>query len=255
MKFASWNINSINLRKETVLNWMNENKIDVLGLQETKCETDKFPNDFFHKNGYFTEVIGQKSYNGVAIISKHPIQLSKSYLPNLKEKEAQARYLEIEINNFIFTSIYVPNGNPINTEKFAYKKDWLDCLIKHSNDLLSFEKPVILAGDFNVIPDAIDCWDEQAWENDALATPFIRKQFRIIKHQGYFDAFRLINNDKSEWSFWDYQNGSWNKDYGIRIDHFLINSYAADIIKNCTIDKRPRGKEKPSDHTPIVLEF
>tara|TARA_B100000900_G_scaffold140795_1_gene119293 strand:- start:178 stop:945 length:768 start_codon:yes stop_codon:yes gene_type:complete len=255
MKFASWNINSINLRKETVLNWVIENSIDVLGLQEIKCENEKFPTDFFHEKGYFTEVIGQKSYNGVAIISKHPIQLNKSCLPSLKEEEPQARYIEVEINNFIYTSIYVPNGNPIDTNKFDYKKKWLDCLIKHSNDLLEFEKPVILAGDFNVIPETLDCWDEKVWENDALAVPIIRKQFRTIKHQGYFDAFRLLNGNKTEWSFWDYQNGSWNKDYGIRIDHFLINSYAADIIKNCTIDKRPRGKEKPSDHTPVVIEF
>ena len=108
---------------------------------------------------------------------------------------------------------------------------------------------------FNVIPDELDCWDEKVWENDALAVPIIGKKFRTIKHQGYFDAFRIINDKKIEWSFWDYQNGSWNKDYGIRIDHFLINSYAADIIKNCTIDKKPRGRKKPSDHTPIVLEF
>ena len=255
MKFASWNINSINLRKDAVLKWMSDESIDVLGLQEIKCETEKFPQGFFKENGYYIEILGQKSYNGVAIISKYPIKLIRSTLPNLNEKVHQSRYLEVEINNYIFTSIYVPNGNPINTEKYEYKGEWLSSLIEHSKFLLNIEKPVILAGDFNVIPEEIDCWDKKVWENDALATLFIRKQFRTIKNLGYFDAFRLFNPNKSEWSFWDYQHGSWNKDYGIRIDHFLINSHAADRVKNCKIDKAPRGREKPSDHTPIIVEF
>ena len=255
MKFASWNINSINLRKDAVLKWMSDENIDVLGLQEIKCETEKFPHDFFKENDYYIEILGQKSFNGVAIISKYPIKLIRSKLPNLNEKVHQSRYLEVEINNYIFTSIYVPNGNPVNTEKYEYKKEWLSYLIEHSKILLNIEKPVILAGDFNVIPEKIDCWDEKVWENDALATLSIRKQFRTIKNLGYFDAFRLFNPNKSEWSFWDYQQGSWNKDYGIRIDHFLINSQASDKVKSCKIDKAPRGKEKPSDHTPIIMEF
>ena len=165
------------------------------------------------------------------------------------------RYLEVKIKNYVFSSIYVPNGNPINSEKLEYKLSWIEAFIEHAKGLLKFEMPVILAGDYNIIPEEIDCWDEQVWKNDALAIPDIRFKFREIKNLGYFDSFRLINKNKCEWSFWDYQNGSWNKDHGIRIDHILINSYGADEIKDCKIDKSLRGLNKPSDHTPIFATF
>ena len=208
----------------------------------------------FQKN-FHVEIIGQKSYNGVAIISKFPIRVLNKNLPKFTEEIPQARYLEVEIKGYIFSSIYVPNGNPLNSEKFEYKIAWLDALILHAKKLLEFEIPVILAGDFNIIPEEIDCWDESVWQNDALAIPEIRKKFRIIKNLGYFDSYRLLNKNKIEWSFWDYQNGSWNKDHGIRIDHLLINSYGADKIKDCQIDRSLRGKNKPSDHTPIFASF
>ena len=255
MKLASWNVNSINLRKEKVLNWITSQNIDVLGLQEIKCEEDKFPKEFFLEKNFHVEIIGQKSYNGVAIISKYPIRVLNKHLPEFTEEIPQARYLEVEIKGYIFCSIYVPNGNPLNSEKFEYKIEWLDALILHAKKLLEFEIPVILAGDFNIIPEEIDCWDENVWQNDALATPEIRKKFRIIKNLGFFDSYRLVNKNKIEWSFWDYQNGSWNKDHGIRIDHLLINSYGADKIKDCQIDRSLRGENKPSDHTPIFASF
>ena len=255
MKLASWNVNSINLRKEKVLNWITSQNIDVLGLQEIKCEEDKFPKEFFLEKNFHVEIIGQKSYNGVAIISKYPIRVLNKHLPEFTEEIPQARYLEVEIQGCIFCSIYVPNGNPLNSEKFEYKIEWLDALILHAKKLLEFEIPVILAGDFNIIPEEIDCWDENVWQNDALATPEIRKKFRIIKNLGFFDSYRLVNKNKIEWSFWDYQNGSWNKDHGIRIDHLLINSFGADKIKDCQIDRSLRGQNKPSDHTPIFASF
>ena len=255
MKLASWNVNSINLRKEKVLNWITSQNIDILGLQEIKCEEDKFPKEFFLEKNFHVEIIGQKSYNGVAIISKYPIRVLNKNLPEFTEEIPQARYLEVEINGYIFCSIYVPNGNPLNSEKFDYKLEWLDALILHAKKLLKFETPVILAGDFNIIPEEIDCWDENVWQNDALATPEIRKKFRIIKNLGFFDSYRIVNKNKIEWSFWDYQNGSWNKDHGIRIDHLLINSFGADKIKDCQIDRSLRGKNKPSDHTPIFASF
>ena len=255
MKLASWNVNSINLRKEKVLNWITSQNIDILGLQEIKCEEDKFPKEFFLEKNFHVEIIGQKSYNGVAIISKYPIRVLNKHLPEFTEEIPQARYLEVEIKGYIFCSIYVPNGNPLNSEKFEYKIEWLDALILHAKKLLEFEIPVILAGDFNIIPEEIDCWDENVWQNDALATPEIRKKFRIIKNLGFFDSYRLVNKNKIEWSFWDYQNGSWNKDHGIRIDHLLINSFGADKIKDCQIDRSLRGKNKPSDHTPIFASF
>ena len=255
MKLASWNVNSINLRKEKVLNWITSQNIDILGLQEIKCEEDKFPKEFFLEKNFHVEIIGQKSYNGVAIISKYPIRVLNKHLPEFTEEIPQARYLEVEIKGYIFCSIYVPNGNPLNSEKFEYKIKWLDAFILHAKKLLEFEIPVILAGDFNIIPEEIDCWDENVWQNDALATPEIRKKFRIIKNLGFFDSYRLVNKNKIEWSFWDYQNGSWNKDHGIRIDHLLINSFGADKIKDCQIDRSLRGKNKPSDHTPIFASF
>jgi exodeoxyribonuclease-3 len=255
MKLASWNVNSINLRKEKVLNWITSQNIDVLGLQEIKCEEDKFPKEFFQEKNFHVEIIGQKSYNGVAIISKYPIRVLNKHLPEFTEEIPQARYLEVEIQGCIFCSIYVPNGNPLNSEKFEYKIKWLDAFILHAKKLLEFEIPVILAGDFNIIPEEIDCWDENVWQNDALATPEIRKKFRIIKNLGFFDSYRLVNKNKIEWSFWDYQNGSWNKDHGIRIDHLLVNSFGADKIKDCQIDRSLRGKNKPSDHTPIFASF
>lgn len=255
MKLASWNVNSINLRKEKVLNWITSQNIDILGLQEIKCEENKFPREFFLEKNFHVEIIGQKSYNGVAIISKYPIRVLNKHLPEFTEEIPQARYLEVEIQGCIFCSIYVPNGNPLNSEKFEYKIEWLDALILHAKKLLEFEIPVILAGDFNIIPEEIDCWDENVWQNDALATPEIRKKFRILKNLGFFDSYRLVNKNKIEWSFWDYQNGSWNKDHGIRIDHILINSFGADKIKDCQIDRSLRGKNKPSDHTPIFASF
>ena len=255
MKLASWNVNSINLRKEKVLNWITSQNIDILGLQEIKCEEDKFPKEFFLEKNFHVEIIGQKSYNGVAIISKYPIRVLNKHLPEFTEEIPQARYLEVEIQGCIFCSIYVPNGNPLNSEKFEYKIEWLDALILHAKKLLEFEIPVILAGDFNIIPEEIDCWDENVWQNDALATPEIRKKFRIIKNLGFFDSYRLVNKNKIDWSFWDYQNGSWNKDHGIRIDHLLINSFGADKIKDCQIDRSLRGENKPSDHTPIFASF
>ena len=255
MKLASWNVNSINLRKEKVLNWITSQNIDILGLQEIKCEEYKFPKEFFQEKNFHVEIIGQKSYNGVAIISKYPIRVLNKNLPEFTEEIPQARYLEVEIQGCIFCSIYVPNGNPLNSEKFEYKIKWLDAFILHAKKLLEFEIPVILAGDFNIIPEEIDCWDENVWQNDALATPEIRKKFRIIKNLGFFDSYRLVNKNKIEWSFWDYQNGSWNKDHGIRIDHLLINSFGADKIKDCQIDRSLRGKNKPSDHTPIFASF
>ena len=255
MKFASWNINSINLRKEAVLNWIITQDIDVLGLQEIKCEEANFPKSFFTDNNYFVEVIGQKGYNGVAIISKYPIEVLNRNIPNFIEEISQARYLEVKIKNYVFSSIYIPNGNPINSEKLEYKLSWIEAFIEHARCLLEFEMPVILAGDYNIIPEEIDCWDEKVWKNDALAIPDIRFKFREIKNLGYFDSFRLINKNKCEWSFWDYQNGAWNKDHGIRIDHILINSYGADKIKDCKIDKSLRGMNKPSDHTPIFATF
>ena len=255
MRFASWNINSIKIRIDTVLEWLIENNIDVLALQEIKCENQNFPYEKFKEIGYYSEVIGQKSYNGVGIISKKPIYIKNKFLPFSEEENIQARYLEADIDGFNFSSIYLPNGNPVNTIKFEYKKMWMKSLIKHAGGLLKKEAPVILAGDFNVIPEDRDCWDPSIWIHDALAIKEIRELFRTLKNIGYHDSFRIQNPKAIEWSFWDYQGGSWNKDNGIRIDHLMMNSFAIDKLKNCKIDKSLRGLNKPSDHVPIWCEF
>ena len=255
MRFASWNVNSIKIRIDTVLEWLIDKNIDVLALQEIKCEDQNFPYEKFEEKGYFSEVVGQKSYNGVGIISKMPIKIKNKSLPFSEEENNQARYLEAEIDGFNFASIYLPNGNPINTPKFEYKIMWMKCLIQHTKNLLKNESPIILAGDFNVIPEDRDCWEPSLWIDDALAIKEIRALFRTLKYIGYHDSFRILNPQAVEWSFWDYQGGAWNKDNGIRIDHLLMNSFAIDKLKKCNIDKSPRGKNKPSDHVPIWCEF
>ena len=255
MKFASWNINSIKMRFEALSSWIIDNNIDVIAIQEIKCETEKFPFEHFKNLGFKCEVIGQKSYNGVAIISKHPINIRETKLPNLIEKEAQSRYIEVEIGGFIFSSIYLPNGNPINSDKYLYKLEWMRSLISHAQNLLKLELPIILCGDYNVIPEDLDCWDTQIWESDALGTKEIRDLFRSFKNIGYYDAYRSKNGNKIKWTFWDYQGGCWNKDNGIRIDHIMLSPEAVDKLIECEIDKEPRGKNKPSDHVPIWCEM
>ena len=255
MRFASWNINSINIRVDQLLEWIKKNKIDVICLQEIKSTNENFPFNKLKSENLNIEFVGQKSYNGVAILSIKPIKLRRNALPSGNNQDSQARYIEVEIENTIFSSLYVPNGNPINSEKLAYKLDWLKNLIFHSKNLLKEEKKIVLAGDYNVIPKDIDCWDPIPWSNDALALLEVRKLFREFSFLGFYDAYRVINKTKSEWTFWDYQGGSWNKDYGIRIDHLMLNSLATDKLKNCKIDKSMRGKEKPSDHVPIWGEL
>ena len=255
MKFASWNINSINIRLEHLVKWIKENEIDVICLQEIKSTKENFPLNKLKSENLNIEFVGQKSYNGVAIISNKPIKFRRDDLPSNNNDNPQARYLEVEIEDTIFSSIYLPNGNPINSDKLLYKIDWMKNLIFHSKNLLKEEKKIILAGDYNVIPKDIDCWDPKFWENDALALLEIRKLYRELCHSGFYDAFRVINKNKIEWTFWDYQGGAWNKDYGIRIDHLMLNSFAIDKLKNCKIDKSMRGIEKPSDHVPIWGEL
>tara|TARA_B100000965_G_C19405871_1_gene675382 strand:+ start:107 stop:886 length:780 start_codon:yes stop_codon:yes gene_type:complete len=255
MKFASWNINSIKMREATLSNWIINNDIDAIAIQEIKCENENFPFENFKKIGFNCEVLGQKSYNGVAILSKYPINVRETKLPNLNEESPQSRYLEVEINDFIFSSIYLPNGNPLNSDKYDYKIKWLNSFISHAKNLLKLEIPIILCGDYNVIPEDMDCWDPRVWKSDALGIDQVRDLFRSFKNDGYYDAFRSKNVNDVKWTFWDYQNGSWSKDHGIRIDHFILSPNAVDKLIDCDIDKEPRGKNKPSDHVPIWCEL
>ncbi|MBI1215385.1 MAG: exodeoxyribonuclease III [Alphaproteobacteria bacterium] len=254
MKIATWNINSINARLPNVLRWLEEQSPDVLLMQELKCTDDKFPAEDFRKAGYESAVHGQKSWNGVAILSKRPIEKVVSGLPGDKNDE-QARYIEATVRGVRVASIYLPNGNPVDTEKYPYKLGWMDRLTAHAKELLAQEAPTVLGGDYNVIPEDRDCFDPALWAEDALFRLESRKKLRELVYLGYTDAFRACNDDDHQYSFWDYQGGAWPQNHGIRIDHLLLSPQAADGLEGCAIDKTPRGWEKASDHTPVVVQL
>jgi len=254
MKIASWNVNSIKARLPNVIAWLEDAKPDVLLMQELKTIEDTFPFADFKELGYNVAVAGQKSWNGVAIVSKHPIEDILKRLPG-EEGDEQARYIEASIQGIRIASIYLPNGNPVDTEKYPYKLRWMDRLYRHSTTLLENRQPVILGGDYNIIPQARDCYDPDAWAGDALYKIESRQKFRALLNLGLTDAFRVNNNDNHQYTFWDYQAGRWPKGEGIRIDHFLLSAKAADRLQSCTVDKEPRGKTKASDHTPIIISL
>ncbi|MBE7637691.1 exodeoxyribonuclease III [Sneathiella sp. P13V-1] len=253
MKIASWNVNSVKARLPILLDYLTTTQIDVLCLQELKCIDENFPREEVEALGYNVETHGQKTYNGVAILSKHPIEDVMRRLPG-DDADEQARYIEATIKGVRVASIYLPNGNPINTEKFPYKLGWMERLFDRATHLLSQQKPVVLAGDYNVIPQDEDCYDVKAWEGDALTQPESRQAFRKILNAGYADAYRTFTPEVN-YTYWDYQRGAWQKDNGIRIDHLLLSPQAMDCLTEVGIDKKPRGMEKPSDHTPIWVNL
>ena len=257
MKISSWNVNSVRARITNILNYLKTSKPDILLIQEIKTEEKNFPFSDFTNLGYESHIFGQKSYNGVAFLSK--INIDKIDLKFLKDKNNQSRIIVGNIRNqskiITLINIYVPNGNPIDTEKYEYKKYWYNSFIKKITQTLEKNKNIIIGGDFNVIPEEIDVYDYKKYENDALFKLEIRKKFRELINLGFQDIYRHFNKDVQEYTFWDYMAGSWQKNYGMRIDHFLVSNNLLDNIKNVNIDKKPRSKIKPSDHTPIELEL
>ena len=257
MKIASWNVNSINARLPTVLEVLRKIEADVICLQELKAIDDKFPRLEIEDMGYNVVTRGQKTYNGVAILSKYPIEDVMVDLPG-DESDEQARYIEAVVcadTPVRVASIYLPNGNPFPGPKFDYKLAWMDRLIAHAEELLKAEEAVVLAGDYNCIPRDEDCWDPAIWVQDALAQPETRARFRQLQWLGYTEAYAARDNRAHEYTFWDYQRGAWQKDHGIRIDHLLLSAQAADHLKSVEIFRDARGMEKPSDHVPIIGEF
>ncbi|MEW5703261.1 MAG: exodeoxyribonuclease III [Pseudomonadota bacterium] len=254
MKIASWNVNSVKSRLPHLLDWLKAVKPDVVCLQEIKTVEENFPRLEIEAAGYQAAVVGQKAYNGVAILSPHPIEVLERRLPGDKADD-QARYLEARIKGVRIACLYLPNGNPVGSEKFDYKLRWLDRLKRHADALLKTEEAFVLAGDFNVIPAGEDVFDPKGWEGDALYHTRSRAKFRTLLFSGLTDAFRGLHPEKLAFTYWDYQGRAFDRDLGLRIDHLLLSPQAADRLLACDIDKRPRAKEKPSDHTPIWCEL
>ncbi len=252
---ASWNVNSVKARLPNVLEWLKQAQPDIVLLQEIKCVDENFPRLEIEDLGYNVETHGQKSYNGVAILSKMPIEVVCRGLPGNDEDE-QARYIEAEIEDLRVASIYLPNGNPVDTEKYDYKLAWMKRLRAHAEARLEEEPTLVLGGDYNVIPEARDCYDPEAWIYDALFKLETRAEFRAIVNLGLYDAFRIAEPEAEDaYTFWDYQGGRWQRDEGIRIDHFLLSPQAVDRLDTCWIDKDARSKPKASDHTPICVKL
>tara|TARA_B100001063_G_scaffold87599_1_gene81491 strand:- start:5652 stop:6428 length:777 start_codon:yes stop_codon:yes gene_type:complete len=257
MKIISWNVNSVRARLENIKNYIRESHPDILLLQEIKTQNENFPTNDFDLLGYKSHIFGQKSYNGVAIVTKH--ELNNINTEFIKDDLKQSRIItgELEINGkkIELINIYVPNGNPVDTEKYEYKKNWLKKFIINIKKKLLKNPNLLIAGDFNIIPEEIDVHDFSRYENDALGRLEIRKKYRELVNLGFKDIYRLFNKKKQEYTFWDYFAGSWEKNNGMRIDHFLLSNNLINNASSININKKPRSKTKPSDHTPIELIF
>jgi exodeoxyribonuclease-3 len=257
VRIATWNVNSVNARLETVLRWFEAERPDVACLQEIKCIDEKFPAEAFERLGYNVAVHGQKTYNGVALLSRTPLEDVVRGLPG-DETDDQARYIEAVVSGpkpVRVASIYLPNGNPLGSEKFAYKLAWMERLHRHAADLLRLEEPLALMGDYNVIPGPLDAANPGEWTGDALFQPESRAALRALLWLGLTDAWTEAGEGPGGYTFWDYQAGAWPRKNGIRIDHALLSPQAADRLAGCRIDRAPRGWDKPSDHTPLIIEL
>lgn len=258
MQIATWNVNSVKARLANVTDWLREASPDVVCLQEIKTVDEDFPREAIEDLGYNVETHGQKTYNGVALLSKFPIEETLRGLPG-DDADDHARYIECVISHdsgpVRVASIYLPNGNPAPGPKYDYKLAWMRRLKRHAAELLAYEERLILAGDYNIIPRDSDVHDPAAWAGDALILPQSRAAFREILNLGFTDAFMQADGKGHQYTFWDYQRGAWQKDHGIRIDHLLLSPQAADHLKSVEICKPVRGKEKASDHVPVVGTF
>lgn len=250
MQIATWNVNSLRARMGHVLDWLRARQPDVLLLQELKGT--EFPALAFRELGYESTAVTQKSYNGVAVLSRTPIATLSTVLPGDGE-DSHARFLEVETAGLRVVNIYLPNGNPIGTEKFEYKLRWMDRLLEQMRGWLRSGAPVVLGGDFNVIPEDIDCHKPESWMRDALFQPESRARYRAMLGMGYVDAFRALHPEEKSFTFWDYFRQAFAHNRGIRIDHFLLAPPVAARLAACEIDRGPRALEKPSDHTPVLV--
>ena len=259
MKIASWNVNSVKARMPHLLDFLKSAQPDVLCLQEIKCPAEDFPRLELAGLGYQVEALGQRAYNGVALVSREPARDVVRGLPGFADE--QARYIEASFHSagdggeVRVASGYIPNGNPTGTDKFTYKLAWMQQLVGHAEDLLRREIPFVVAGDYNVCPTDEDVYDPLAWRGDALCRIETRSRFRALLNLGLTDAYRVFHREAHRYTFWDYQAGRWNRDEGLRIDHLLLSPQAADRMTAVGIDKAERGRPEPSDHVPVWCEL
>jgi exodeoxyribonuclease III len=254
LKLATWNVNSVKARLDLLLGWLKSAAPDVLCLQEIKCVAAEFPALELRGLGYHAAVAGQKTYNGVAILSRVQARDVVSVLPG-NASDDQARYIEATVGDLRVASVYAPNGNPAPGAKFDYKLAWLKRLEAHVRTLLDRERPFVLAGDFNVAPADKDVYDPEGWKADALCRPDSRARFRAILNLGLTDAFRALHPEPHCYTYWDYQHRRFQSDEGLRIDHLLLSPQAADRLCACSIDREPRKQDKASDHAPVMCEL
>ena len=251
MKIVTWNVNSIKVRVPHVCDYLRATSPDVLLLQETKVADDKFPALEIEDLGYSIAIHGQRTYNGVAILSKHPMEDVIRGLPGNTDDD-QSRYIEATIKGLRIGSLYLPNGNPLGTEKFDYKLRWMGHLRDHARTLLKDDVDFVLGGDWNIAPEAEDLYDPGAFLDDAIAHADSRALWREINYLGLTESFRALHPELAQaWSYFDYQRGAWEKNHGIRIDHVLLSPRVADRLEASGIDRDERGRTKPSDHVPV----
>jgi exodeoxyribonuclease III len=255
MKIATWNVNSIRQREGHVTRWLQRVQPDLLFLQEIKCEAAAFPALSFQAIGYQAEIVGQKSYNGVAVLSRIPFTVTHRALPGLPEDDAQARYIEVEAGGLTAIGIYLPNGNSRGEEGFAYKMAWMDLLAERARVLLDADVPLVITGDFNVCPTDEDLAPNALSPGDALLRPETRARFRRLLWLGLTDAIRALHPTGRMFTFWDYQAAAWERDSGLRIDHALLSPTLAERLISATPDKAERNEAQPSDHVPVVIEL
>lgn len=254
LTLATWNINSIRMRLPFLLSWLKEAAPDVVLLQETKVMDDQFPREEIETLNYNIALYGQKSYNGVAILSKFPIEDVVCGIPGFQDD--QARYIEAVVKGIRIASVYVPNGMAVGSDKYAYKLDFLKHLYTHTKTLLTYEEVLTLGGDFNIAPSDQDVYDPQEWQGQVLCSLPEREAFRSLEYLGLTDALRALHpQEKDLYTWWDYRGGAWQNNLGLRIDHFLLSPQATDILKEAHVDRQIRAVEKASDHAPVVCRL
>lgn len=258
MRIATWNVNSVRQRLDHLLSWLAACKPDVACLQEIKCVDEAFPREPIEALGYNVVTHGQKTFNGVALLSRYPFEETRPMLPG-DDGDTHARFLEGLVAHdhgmIRVACLYLPNGNPVGSEKYPYKLNWMSRLAEYSRERLKEEEPLVLAGDFNVIPTSSDVYDPQAWMGDALFLPQTRDRFQALINLGLTDAVRAVTDEAGRYTFWDYQGGAWPKNKGIRIDHLLLSPQASDRLVSAGIDRHVRGWEKASDHVPVWVDL